>query len=81
MITYWGNEEDEKELIIRVDGEVLVTENVVGKWNVNDFVNVEYKLPEQLLEGKNKITVVFETTKEKSTGEIFDIRLLRAKRQ
>lgn len=77
MVSYWGNETGGKELVIRVDGEVLVTEQVSGKWDKNDFVNVEYKIPSRLLSGKDKITVTFETTAGKTTGEIFDVRLLK----
>ena len=39
MVRYWGNESGSRTFDILIDGKVLVTENIVGKWNKNEFVN------------------------------------------
>lgn len=77
MVRYWGNESGNREFNILIDDEVLVTENVTGKWNVDDFVNVEYEIPNTMVSGKSQITVKFQSTAESIAGGVFYLRLLR----
>lgn len=56
---------------ILVDGEVLqdvTVENV----NPNGFYDVYYKIPEEAIDGKEKITVTFEANEYSYAGGIFD---------
>nr|WP_321409074.1 beta-L-arabinofuranosidase domain-containing protein [uncultured Carboxylicivirga sp.] len=77
MVRYWGNEGGSRTFNIYVDGELLVTENVVGKWNVNQFVNVEYPIPNTMTDGKESITVKFQGVNSSNiVGGLFYIRLL-----
>ena len=77
MVRYWGNEGGARTFDIKVDGEIIATENVTGKWNVSDFVNVEYKIPASLLEGKTQITVCFDAHESNIAGGVFYVRLLK----
>ena len=48
----------------------------MGKWNKEEFVDVEYKLPEALVKGKNQIEVMFRSKDNNVAGGIFMLRLL-----
>lgn len=79
MARYWGNESGNRTFDILIDGEKLVTENIVGKWNLNDFVNVEYLIPNTLIDGKDEITVKFQAIDASNlAGGLFYVRLLQA---
>lgn len=76
MVQYWGNETGNKAFDILIDEKLLVTENLVGKWSQDKFINQEYKIPAELLNGKKEITVRFQPKENNATGKIFYIRLL-----
>lgn len=78
LVRYWGNEGGTRSFNILVDDQVIATENVVGKWNKSDFVNVEYPIPSALVEGKQVITVKFQGINTSNfAGGVFYIRLLK----
>lgn len=77
MVRYWGNEGGNRKFNILIDDELLITENIVNKWNVSEFVNVEYDIPESMLEGKESITVKFECLPYNIAGGVFKVRLLK----
>lgn len=68
LITYWGNETADREFDILVDGKVIASENLVGKWNKQEFVDVEYALPDDALQGKKEITLTFQSKPGKIAG-------------
>ena len=77
MVRYWGNEGGSRTFNILVDEELLITENIVGKWNVNDFVNEEYPLPNSMIDGKDEITVKFQAINASNmAGGLFYVRIL-----
>ena len=76
MVRYWGNETADREFDILVDGKVLASENLVGKWKRREFVNVEYPIPAAMLGGKQEINVMFRPKPGKIAGGIFFVRLL-----
>ncbi len=76
MVQYWGNESGNKSFDILIDDQLLVTENLEGKWSQDKFMNQEYKVPAQLLEDKNEIIVKFQPKNENATGKIFYVRLV-----
>jgi DUF1680 family protein len=78
LVRYWGNETGNRTFNILIDGELLVTENIFGKWNVNEFENVEYKIPNSMITGKTYITVTFSSSNDNYAGGVYDVRLLRA---
>jgi DUF1680 family protein len=77
MVRYWGNEAGYKTFNIQIDNEKLVSENITGKWNVSEFRNVEYPIPNSMVEGKNNIRVKFQAPASGYAGGTFYIRLLR----
>jgi len=78
MVRYWGNETGSRSFYIQVDGTTIATENIVGKWNKSDFVNVEYPIPNNLTAGKDTITVKFQAINTSNyAGGLFYVRLLQ----
>jgi DUF1680 family protein len=77
MVRYWGNEGGYRTFDILIDDEKLVTENITGKWNVSEFRNVEYPIPNSMVEGKDNIRVKFQAPASGYAGGAFYIRLLR----
>jgi DUF1680 family protein len=77
MVRYWGNENGNRTFDILIDNEVIATENVSGKWKVDNFVNVEYKIPGNLLVNKEIITVTFQAKNNNIAGGVFYLRLLK----
>lgn len=77
MARYWGNETGSRSFTILVDGTTLATENIVGKWGLNQFENVEYPIPNALTTGKDTITVKFQAINSSNiAGGLFYVRLL-----
>ncbi len=77
MARYWGNETGSRSFNVMVDGVTIATENVAGKWNKSEFVNVEYLIPNSLTAGKDTITVKFQAINTSNVvGGLFYVRLL-----
>ncbi len=78
MVRYWGNEVGARTFNIYVDDSLLVTENISGKWKLNQFENVEYTLPIAMTAGKDTVTVRFQAIDAKNyAGGIFYVRILQ----
>ena len=77
MVRYWGNEGGARTFDILIDNELLATENIVGKWNKDEFVNVEYPIPANRIKGKTSITVKFKCRPGNIAGGVFCVRLLK----
>lgn len=76
MVRYWGNENGNRAFDIFLNDELLVAENIVDKWNKNEFVDVEYKIPVEMLKSQSRITVKFAPKERNDAGRIFHVRLL-----
>jgi DUF1680 family protein len=79
MVRYWGNEFGNRTFDILIDDSKLITENIFGKWNVSDFKNIEYRIPNSKIAGKDTIRVKFQAPSNGYAGGVFYIRLLRQK--
>lgn len=77
MLRYWGNEHGSRAFNILIDNQLIATENISEKWNVGNFVNVEWPIPAALLQSKSVITVTFRAKPVNSVGRIFYLRLLK----
>jgi len=77
MVRYWGNDSGNRTFDILIDGQLLVTENITGMWNRNEFVNVEYKIPAEMLESKERIVVRFAPELGNIAGGVYEVRLLK----
>ena len=81
MVRYWGNETADRTFDILIDGERLVEENLVGKWNKSELVNVEYPIPASMLKGKQSVTVTFRSRPGTVAGGVFYVRLVKPDKQ
>ena len=78
MVRYWGNEGCTRIFDINIDGEKLVTETISNRWNKNEFVNVTYPIPDNMVKGKKIVRISF-TASSGMVGGIYGVRLLRNK--
>ena len=72
LLTYIGDDKDRKFDIL-IEGVKLATEDWKGG-KTGKFYDVEYKIPEELLKGKEKITVKIEANQGKTAGRVFGAR-------
>jgi uncharacterized protein len=77
LVRYWGAENGQRTFDIYLDDQKLVTENISSKWNLNKFQNVEYSIPESLLNGKESVRVKFQATSGNSAGKVYNVRIVR----
>lgn len=78
MVRYWGNEGCTRIFDINIDDEKLVTETISNRWNKNEFVNVTYPIPDNMVKGKKIVRISF-TASSGMVGGIYGVRLLRNK--
>jgi DUF1680 family protein len=76
LLTYIGDDKDRKFDIL-IDGVKIATEDWKGG-KTGKFYDVEYKIPEDLLKGKEKITVRIEANYAKTAGRVFGARIINA---
>ena len=74
-VEYWGGFTGSKSFDISIDGELLVTEDIVGIMD-GEFVDVVYEIPVGLTTGKSKVTVKFEAHPFNIAGPLFEIRTI-----
>ena len=78
MLRFWGAESGNRSFKILVDDTEIAAENIASKWNRSAFFNVEYPIPASLLDGKEIITVKFESAGPRDTvGGIYSVRLVK----
>jgi hypothetical protein len=77
MVRYWGNETTcSRTFDILVGGQKLATENIVGKWGKDAFVDVEYPIPNAVASAGSTATVKFQNVSG-TVGGIFGVWILR----
>ncbi|HET9432335.1 MAG TPA: DUF6805 domain-containing protein, partial [Chitinophagaceae bacterium] len=74
LLTYIGDDKDRKFDIL-VEGVRIATEEWKGG-KTGKFYDVEYKIPDELLKGKEKITVRIEANHGKTAGRLFGARII-----
>jgi hypothetical protein len=75
LLTYIGDDKNRKFDIL-VEGVKIVT----VEWNggkTGKFYDVEYMIPDELLKGKEKITVRIEANYGKTAGRVFGVRIIK----
>ena len=78
LLRFWGTNWEYRTFDILIDDEKLATENV-RKWNIFDFREEVYPIPEHMLEGKEKIRVKFQAPENGVAGAIYSVRLFKPK--
>ena len=77
-LAFWGNENAEgRGFEILVDGKTLAVENELPQTRENALVYRLYSIPEDLVRGKEYITVTFKGIEGRMAARIFDVRLLK----
>jgi len=77
LVRYWGAENGNRTFDIYIDDEKLITENISEKWKQNKFQNVEYPIPDTMLNGKEFVRVKFKALSGNTAGKVYYVRLLR----
>lgn len=73
MARYWGGDSGNRTFDILIDNTVIATETLTG--GKSEFVNVEYPVPSELLEGKDKVRVKFKAHSGNVAGGVYYVRL------
>ncbi len=76
-VRYWGAEWGNRKFEIYIDDEKLVTEDNTGRWNQSVFQNIEYAIPDSMIEGKKQVRVKFQALKGNTAGAVYYVRLVR----
>ena len=77
FIKYWGYEWSNTKFDIYIDEEKLISENNNGRWYQSKFQDVEYKIPNSMISGKENIRIKFQAQKNSTAGPVYFIRLIR----
>ena len=77
VVRYWGNEWGGRKFDIYVDDGRLVTEDNTGRWYQSKFQDVEYPIPNVMIEGKQSMTLKFQALPGNRAGAVYGIRLIR----
>jgi hypothetical protein len=75
LLTYIGDDKD-RRFDILVEGVKIATVEWHGG-KTGKFYDVEYKIPDELLKGKEKITVRIEANYGKTAGRVFGVRIIK----
>ncbi|HKV37801.1 MAG TPA: beta-L-arabinofuranosidase domain-containing protein [Blastocatellia bacterium] len=75
VCTYRGSEGRARAFDVLVDGEKIASEDL--KIHPGELFDFEYPLPERLTNGKQRITVRFQSHPAVMTGAVFDVRVIQ----
>ena len=76
MVRYWGYEWSSSKFDILIDDQKLVSEDNTGRWYQSKFIDVEYKIPNSMIDGKDFIRLKFQAAPHNSAGPVYFIRLV-----
>jgi len=76
VVDYWGGYPGAKTFDILVSNKIIATENISNKKD-GQFISEQYDIPEELLKGKSKITVMFQAHPGNMAGPVFGVRTIR----
>lgn len=78
MVRYWGAEWGSSKFDIYIDDQKLVTEDNSGRWNQSQFKEVTYRIPDDMIKGKDHVRIKFQALEGAGAGPVYYIRLLRS---
>lgn len=76
VVEYWGGYTGSKTFDILVNDSKIATENISNK-KPGEFIDIRYDIPQNLLAGKNKITVKFLPHEGHRAGPVFGVRTVK----
>jgi hypothetical protein len=71
--TYWGG--DSSRFDILIDGRLLKSE-ILGRGR-DEFLNVGYGIPPDLIRGKRRVAVMFRAKENKPTAEVYELGVVQ----
>jgi hypothetical protein len=77
IVRYWGAEWGNRKFDIFIDDEKLITVDNTGRWNQSKFQEVEYAIPDLMINGKESVRVKFQALPGNTAGAVYYIRLVR----
>lgn len=77
MIRYWGAERGSRKFDIMIDDQLLISEDLTDKWNVQEFKDVTYQIPASMLTNKKQVTIKFQAKQGSTAGAFYQVRLVR----
>jgi uncharacterized protein len=78
LCTYWGSDVGSRTFDVLVEGRKIATQKL-NRNRPGKFFDVEYKVPRELIRGRETVTVRFEARPGKMAGGVFDCVMLRPK--
>ena len=79
IVRYWGYEWGSRMFDIYIDDNNLISENNTGRWYQSKFQDVEYKIPDSMIAGKDNIRLKFQALPRSVAGAVYYIRLVEQK--
>lgn len=76
VVEYWGGYTGDKTFDIIVEDQIITTENISNK-KPGEFIDVIYAIPDNLLTGKEKITVKFLPHEGHRAGPVYGLRTIK----
>jgi len=77
VFTYKGVEGRPRTFYVLVDGEKVATKTV--EYHPTKLLDAEYRIPESLTRGKERVTVKFQSHADEATASIFEVRVVPAR--
>ena len=72
---YWGSDAG-REFEILVDGRKIATEKLMGE-KPDEFIDREYLIPDDLLKGRDQVTVRFQPVGQSQAGRVFGCYIMK----
>ena len=77
-VTYWGNDAGNREFEILCDDTLIATQKL-EKNDPDKFFDVDYPVPQTLIQSKNKVKITFRPLPGKTAGGVFGCRMMIVK--
>lgn len=78
MVRYWGFYWGTKKFDIFIDDEKLTSVDTSNHSNISQFIETSYKIPKDMVKGKEKVRVRFQAQQNSSTSEVYSVRLIKS---
>lgn len=76
MVQYWGSDVPPRTFDILIDGTTIATQSL-DRDAPGRFFEIEYPIPGELVQGKERVTVRFQAHEGHNAGGVFDCAILR----
>jgi DUF1680 family protein len=78
-VRYWGHEWGSRKFDIFLDDDRLFAEDNTGRWYQSKYQDVEYKIPNSMVKGKDHIRVKFQALPGNTAGAVYYLRLVKTR--